>query len=126
MTLDEIELPENLYWSNEHEFKGIAQSAERAAEGTLILDYQTLNYGQQITLTGAWVTRAELAVLQVLESTPGTKRVLTLNDGSTHTVQFDFEKGGVQASDIWSSTTPDADTQYRLSIHFLTVAPDAE
>lgn len=125
MTLDEIELPENLIWQDATTFKPFAQSKERSVSGALILDYQALHYGQPVTLTGGWITGSGLAVLQAQEAVPTTKRLLTLNDASTLTVQFDLERGGIAAEPIWPTTSPDNSTQYTLTLNLITVEPDA-
>ncbi|MDP2610020.1 MULTISPECIES: hypothetical protein [unclassified Oceanobacter] len=126
MMLDTISLPENLYWSGETTFKPWASSQERAVSGALIIDVQALSYGQPIVLTGAWIHRADLAVLQALESSPLTKRTLTLNDSTVHTVLIDLASGGISATPLAPETTPTASTLYELTIHLITVEPDPE
>ncbi|WP_221800431.1 hypothetical protein [Oceanobacter mangrovi] len=126
MTLDGIELPENLYWQDETAFKPFASSQEWSVSGALVLEYQALSYGRPITLTGGWITRADLAVLQAMESVPANKRTLVLNDTTTHSVQFDLAAGGIESSPLWPTTTPDDSTEYTLTLHLITVEPDAE
>ena len=73
---------------------------------------------------GAWAKRDEVQALKALEADAGTKRTLTLNDGTTFTVLFDIEKGGVQAPLLSPELNPTAETYYELTINLLTVEPD--
>lgn len=125
MQIDSITLPENLYWSDEMTFKSHVQSKTRSVTGRPVISHQALLHGRPITLTGAWITRADLAALTVLENEPGTHRTLTLNNGDTHQVLFDLEQGGVEAVPEYPLSTPlsnpDDNTLYRLTIHLITV-----
>tara|TARA_R110002167_G_scaffold188319_1_gene389825 strand:- start:7511 stop:7888 length:378 start_codon:yes stop_codon:yes gene_type:complete len=123
MQLDDIELPSNLYWDGEYGFKPFASSQVRAVSGALVVEVQALSYGQPIRLTGAWIKRADLAALTALEFSPLTKRALTLNNGTTHTVLIDLASGGIEAEPIAAETTPDDSTLYELTINLITVEP---
>lgn len=124
MQLDTITLPSNLYWSNEFGFKSIVQSAERSVAGGMVIDFAPLAYGQKITLTGAWATRAEVLALRDLEDAGDTVRTLTLNDGTTqYSVLFDLSVGGVAAELISPELNPTAETYYELTLNLLTVEP---
>ncbi|MBM96493.1 MAG: hypothetical protein CMI09_11700 [Oceanospirillaceae bacterium] len=126
MILGSITLPDNLYWQDEQDHKPFAQSKNRSVSGGLILEYQALQFGRPITLTGAWIDGAALSALTALEIQPTTKRVLTLNNGDQHTVQFDLERGGIQATPVWPTTEPDDTTLYEITLNLITVQPDAE
>ena len=125
MQIDAITLPENLYWSDEMAFKDHVQSKTRSVTGRTVVSHQALTHGRPITLTGAWISRADLAALTALENEPGTHRTLTLNNGDTHQVLFDLEQGGVEATPEYPLSTPlsnpDDNTLYRLTIHLITV-----
>lgn len=126
MLLDAVELPSNLYWANEFEFKPVSQTKQRGVTGRLIIQSAPLVFGQPITLTGAWVTRAELLVLQAMENSIDTVRALTLNNTATHSVLFDIAAGGIVATPEYPLTAPlcnpAADTLYKLTIHLITVS----
>lgn len=125
MQIDSITLPENLYWSDEMTFKSHVQSKTRSVTGRPVISHQALLHGRPITLTGAWITRADLAAFTALENAPDTPRTLTLNNGDTHQVLFDLEEGGVEAVPEYPLSTPlsnpDDNTLYRLTIHLITV-----
>lgn len=126
MLLDAVALPSNLYWANEFAFKPVSQSKQRGVTGRMIIQSAPLVYGQPITLTGAWVTRAELLILQAMENAIDTVRTLTLNNGDTHAVLFDLEAGGLAATPEYPLTAPlcnpDAATLYKITINLITVS----
>jgi len=126
MLLDAVALPSNLYWSNEFAFKPVSQSKQRGVTGRMHIKATPLLYGQPITLTGAWVTRAELLILQAMENAIDTVRTLTLNNGDTHAVLFDLEAGGLAATPEYPLTAPlcnpDAATLYKITINLITVS----
>lgn len=124
MQLDTLALPVNLYWRDEFAWRAAAQSTQRSVGGGFVVQAMPLQYGRPITLTGAWAGRDDVQALKALEADAGTKRTLTLNDGTTFTVLFDIEKGGVQAPLLSPELNPTADTYYELTLNFLTVEPD--
>jgi hypothetical protein len=121
MQLENLNLPENLYWQNEFEHKNLAQSVERTVSGGAVVEHAPLSYGQTIKLTGAWATRAEVIALKMLEN---VNAVMSFISGSgTHSVVFDIEAGGVVANLLSPEVSPKSDTQYELTINLLTVEP---
>jgi hypothetical protein len=119
MRLENLDLPENLYWKNEFEHQSLAQSIERTVSGGVVVEHSDLTYGQKIKLTGAWATRAEVVLLKALES---ANEVMTfISNTGTHSVVFDLESGGVDASLLNPEIAPDSDTLYELTLNLLTV-----
>jgi hypothetical protein len=121
MRLENLDLPENLYWQNEFEHKNITQSVDRTVSGGVVIEHARLSYGQKIKLMGAWAVRAEVAVLKTLENA-NTVMSFISNNG-THSVVFDIESGGVDANLLIPEVAPDSDTLYELTINLLTVEP---
>jgi hypothetical protein len=121
MRLENLDLPDNLYWQNEFEHKNIAQSVERTVAGGVVVEHATLSYGQKIKLTGAWAVRAEVVVLKALENANAVMSFISNN--GTHSVVFDIESGGVVANLLSPEAAPDSDTLYELTINLLTVEP---
>ena len=121
MRLENLDLPENLYWQNEFEHKNLAQSVERTVSGGAVIEHAPLSYGQKIKLTGAWATRAEITVLKALESANAVMSFVSNN--GTHSVVFDIESGGVEANLLSPEVAPTSDTLYELTINLLTVEP---
>lgn len=122
MRLENLELPENLYWKNEFSHKSIAQSSDRTVSGGTVYESQILMYGQKITLVGAWATRAEIVVLKALESS-GSVNIFTSNSGELFSTVFDIESGGLSAELVGPEINPDSETLYELIINLLTVEP---
>lgn len=123
MQLDTLNLPGNLYWSDEFGFIPTAQSKERSVAGGMVVEMAPLQYGQKITLTGDWADRATVLALRDLQAQPATVRTLTLNNASTHAVLFDIEAGGVDAELLSPELNPTAETLYELTLHLITVEP---
>jgi hypothetical protein len=121
MQLENLSLPENLYWQNEFEHKNLAQSVERTVSGGVVVEHASLSYGQKIKLTGAWATRAEIVVLKALESANAVMSFVSNN--GTHSVVFDIEAAGVEANLLSPEVAPNSDTLYELTINLLTVEP---
>lgn len=121
MQLENLNLPENLYWKNEFEHKNLAQSVERTVSGGVVVEHASLSYGQKIKLTGAWAARAEVVVLKALESANAVMSFVSNN--GTHSVVFDMEAAGVEANLLSPEVAPNSDTLYELTINLLTVEP---
>jgi hypothetical protein len=119
MRLENLDLPENLYWQNEFEHKNLAQSVERTVSGGAVVEHAPLRHGQKIKLTGAWATRAEIVVLKTLESANSVMSFVSNN--GTYSVVFDIESGGVEANLLSPEVAPASDTLYELTINLLTV-----
>jgi len=123
MNLAGIELP-NFYWKDQFKFKSVAQSKNRGADGALNIQYKKLHYGKPVHLTGGWLTIAVIKQLLELEDEPGVKRVLTLVDGTKHSVFFDFEAGGVSPDPLFNVSDPTDETVCEVSIYLITVEAD--
>ena len=52
MTLDDIELPDDLLWVNEYQWQPVAQETERTLTGALLVQEQAKLYGREIELSG--------------------------------------------------------------------------
>lgn len=124
MKLDALELPENLFIKDEFEFKPVAQSIDRTVSGGSVIESMALTFGGPIVLTGAWAKRLVVVQLYAMQAAVGIKRILTMSDGSTKTVLFDIEKGGLEASPIYPEVTPTADSEYELTLNLIEVEPD--
>ena len=127
MTLDDIELPDDLLWVNEYQWQPVAQETERTLIGALVVQEQAKLYGREIELSGeqsAWVTRATIESLKALEAEAGKVMTLTLADDRTFQVIFDRSHGAaVEAQQVLPYAYPDNDYLYSLTLRLLTVAP---
>jgi hypothetical protein len=124
MQLENLNLPDNIYWQNEFEHKSIAQSIERTVSGGAIVEHASLSYGQKIKLQGAWATRGEVVALKSLENANAVMSFISnTTANSTHSGVCDIEAGGVVANLLSPEVAPDSETLYELTINLLTVEP---
>jgi len=126
MTLDDIELPDDLLWVNEYQWQPVAQEIERTLTGALLVQEQAKLYGREIELSGeqsGWVTRATVDALKAMETIPGKVMTLALPDTRTFEVIFDRSNGAaVEAEQLLPSAYPDAGYIYTLTLRLMTVA----
>lgn len=120
MILGVIELPENLYWKNEFDYKETAQTVERTVAGGVVVESAGLAFGQKILLTGAWCNRTKVKEIKAAESL-GLAVNFKTNSDENHAVVFDIESGGVQAELVSPESNPADETLYELTINLLTV-----
>ena len=94
--LDEIVLPDGIWWADEMNWSPMEQSFEYSLAGSLVVDAGQKLAGRPITLTGgedfAWTTRAIVLALKVKEATPGIELALDYN-GREFDVMFDLSGG---------------------------------
>ncbi len=93
ITLEGIELPDNLTMGNDVSWSGVESIVELTAGGRPTVWEQT-KYGRPIVLKGtvdtAWITYQTLKALQALSSTPG--EIYSLNyEGTAYNVRFAHE-----------------------------------
>lgn len=125
-----ITLPTDLDWSNEFEWNQVEQSQDRTLSGAVIIQEGLKTYGRDIDLIGgqdgAWVSRATVQALRLLEAEIGKVMLLTLPDNSTHHVQFNRTKGpAIEARQVMRLANPGDDHWYTLTLRLITVAPPA-
>ena len=96
-TGDSVDLPADLFWSDEFSWSPVEQSTERSVTGSLIVQTSERIGGRPITLEpdgddSAWITRADLEQLQAWASVPGLELELSLR-GQIRTVIFRHHDG---------------------------------
>lgn len=100
-----IDLPADLYWSDEVPWSPVLQTAERTITGAMIVQTATRIGGRPITLqapddSGGWAPRATLDQLMAWAATAGQQLTLTLR-GTARTVMLRHQDGAaVQARPI--------------------------
>ena len=127
ISLDSINLPEDLWWSDETDWTPVAQATEYGTTGALLVDVSTKLAGQPITLVGddqtAWVTRATVLSLQELAADPGLEMTLVLH-GRTFTVIFSHEGGKPIDAEPVVRISPPQDSDYYIirALRFLALS----
>lgn len=129
MTLDDIDLTDNLVWQNEFAFSSVTQERERSLTGGLLIQEGVKQYGRPIILGPSWLDRATIDALVAKAATPSTLMTLTLDDGRTFTVIFDRAQGsGIDAVPVnpYTLASQEPTWQYQTTLRLLTVEPPAQ
>ncbi|MET4694998.1 hypothetical protein [Endozoicomonas lisbonensis] len=126
MTLDTIELPDDLLWINEYSWSPVEQTTERSLSGAFLVQEQSVQHGRPIQLSGSeesgWVNRSTVEALLQLAITPNKIMNLTLADNRQFSVIFDRSNNSpIEAQQILPYAYPDDSYQYSLTLRFLTV-----
>jgi len=101
-----VELPEDLYWSDEFIWSAVEQSAIYSVTGALIIQTGKKLAGRPITLQShdgqsAVASRETMAKLQAWRNTPSQRLTLDMPDyGHTATVMFRHQDGAVEAEPL--------------------------
>jgi hypothetical protein len=123
ITLDGIDLPSDLIWSDEYGYTPVQQSKSLAVDGTLIVEAAAALKGRTITLQGGqdygWIDRATLELVRAKQYDPGLVMTLILN-GISYSVLFE-QPDGLQASPIVDYAVPDDADYYSITLKFFEV-----
>jgi hypothetical protein len=127
ITLDTIELPYELLWSDEFAWTGVVAGARYSLQGTQHIQKSKTQdgKGRAITLMGpdAWISRATLLLMYAKAADIETESmVLTLHDGRTFNVIFrHWEPPAIEATPIKKLANPGSDEEYILTLRLVTV-----
>jgi hypothetical protein len=131
ITLASITLPGDMQWIDEFDWSPVAQQVEITTGGSLLVEESAQLAGRPITLSAplngnvgfALPTRAVVAALQSLCNTPhSTSMLLTLDDGRTFNVRFDYSNGTpVEAAPIKHIVPQDDADLYTLTLRLMQV-----
>jgi len=97
-------LHRDLFWSDEHNWQAVEQTAQRTLTGGLIISAAQRLAGRPITLependSSAWMARSVVDALRNWAAEPGQELTLTLR-GVAHTVLFRHQDGGLEARPV--------------------------
>lgn len=116
-TLDELTLPDDLWWEDEIDWTPVEQAVEYSTTGALLIDVATKQAGRPITLVGgestAWITRASALALQAFAAVPGKQMALVIH-GQTFTVMFRHEEKKALDTEPLVQITPPAAGDYYI------------
>jgi hypothetical protein len=120
-----IDLPDDLFWSDEFAWSPVGQNAERTLSGVLIIEESVAIAGRPITLEGAedmaWVTRETVLRLISLRDMTGKTFTLTLKDARTFTVKFNQAAASVDTKPVTPWKQSDDGDWYTLTLRLLEV-----
>ena len=95
-TLGAVQIPEDVWWTDEFAWRAVEQSSSRSLTGARIVQIGIKAKGRPITLTsnenGGWVPRSTAMALRALFDAAPVTQTLTLADGRTFQVQIDPER----------------------------------
>lgn len=125
----DLVLPDDLLWSDEHNWSPTVASTSYLVTGALLIQSATRQAGRPITLVGApdmaWVTRATVEQLRAWAAAPvgsATGRFeLTFADGRTFTVVFRHADSPIEAEPVLGIPAQDDSAFYRLTLRFLEI-----
>ena len=126
ITLDGIELPEDLWWEDETDWTPVAQSdTEFSVTGSLMIDTGVKQAGRPITLAGAEdasiVARSTILALMAKVAIPAHEMTLAI-DARSFTVVFRHGDGNpVEAVPMYKKSPPADEDYYWLTIRLLEV-----
>ena len=125
ITLDGIQLPVDLLWSDEWAASSVAQTVRRTLDGGLVVFYSELRAGWPITLESqpdaGWLTRAQVEAVALRAASPGGLYTLTLR-GHTWQVMFRHHTApAFEARPLVSVANPQAGDFYLATLKLMTV-----
>lgn len=95
-TLGTIQIPEDVWWTDEYGWRAVEQSSTRGLTGARIVQVGIKTKGRPITLAsnekGGWVPRSTARALHALFDAAPITQTLTLADGRAFQVQVDPER----------------------------------
>lgn len=120
-----VELPDDLYWSDEWTWAATEQSFTRGLTGGVIIQAAARVEGRPITLQapprGGWMTRADLATVRAWGDTPEQELTLALR-GTNYTVRFrHHDDPAIQAEPVLHFADPAPEHYVRPTLKFITV-----
>lgn len=117
-------LPEDLLWTDEHEWPAVEQRQQYGLTGAIIIDSAAKVSGRTIRLeageTFAWMARSTLDTLRTWAALAGQQFTLS-HAAVDHTVVFDHVAGAIEASPVWEVSDPSSTDPYVVSLRFLKV-----
>lgn len=128
ITLNGVELPQDLEWQDEFDWQPVASSYQRTLTGKMLVEEAPLIKGRPITLFGGpeacWVPRSLVLALKAMESTPSNpENPMTLNYHGQQIPVIWQRSGGpsVDAKPVQRVRNPGADHKYYITLRLMEV-----
>lgn len=123
-TMEVLELPDDLYWTDEFEDVPFEEREERTATGLLLLFQQAKLEGQPLTLSSSpdrnWIQRVKVRKLYAWGREMGLKMKLSMEspvDSRSFTVSFRHsDKNAIEATPIIDAKPLDDEIYYRITL----------
>ena len=124
ITLNGIELPSGMLWSNEFSEQLVSQNTQRTLSGSTVIFHGKRTNGIPITLASGtdygWTKRSIVVQLKELVKQAGLVMHLLIK-GESYNVVFDHAKGALAATSIYPYADPQDDHFCRININLITV-----
>ena len=123
ITLNGIQLPDQLVWEDEFAWSPANQQITNTLTGALFIQESEAG-GRPISLVHsdkAWIRRATLSQIKDMEAQLGLLMPLQLHDGRQFTVVFRRDPAGVVAEPVVEYADPDDADLYTISLYFTVV-----
>ena len=125
ITLDGIQLPVDLLWSDEWAASSVAQSVRRTLDGGLVVFYGELRAGWPITLESqpdaGWLTRAQVEAVALRAASPGGLYTLTLRGQAWQVMFRHHDAPAFDARPLVPIANPQAGDFYLATLKLMTV-----
>ncbi|MEE2025027.1 hypothetical protein [Alkalimonas mucilaginosa] len=121
MIIDTITMPD-MPWVNEYSWSSRVANTQYASSGALMVEVAQRQAGRSIVLQEDLITRELVnALVTHAEETPGEFQI-TLGDGRTFTVMWDYSNQPVAATPLQDEVDPDNDSYLMaVTLRFITV-----
>lgn len=130
ITLDDVQLDDQLQWVNEFDHNPIEQTREHSITGALLIQEGVKLYGREIELRsngGVWTPLSVVRQLEVMRDEPGRVMLLTLPGNRQYHVIWNRTSGSpLTAEPLFREAYSTPDSVYDVNLRLLTVAPPAE
>jgi hypothetical protein len=120
MTLNLLQLPDDLFWHDEFSWSAVRQSSDLTLTGALIVEEAAQQAGRPITLIDGWASRAVVEQLYLLVQQPGQVHTLVMG-GQTYTVMFRHSEGALTATPLLPVTDPAPTDPYLITLRLMVV-----
>jgi len=119
LLINTVDYGDNWIWPDEYDWNPVAQATEQTLTGALVVEEHTRLAGRPITLTGGWLTRAQLDALAVLRDIGGQ---LSLSwRGVTYAVVWRQADKAIEARQVFDVAEPAAGDLYETTLRFTEV-----
>lgn len=126
ITLDAIDLPIDLIWSDEYGWSPVTQNIKKSLTGALVIQEAAQQKGRLITLVGgvdaAWIDRTTADLLKAKSDIPDLTMTLIFH-GVSYQVKFSRSgnKSPFEPKEIYDLADPDAAHVYSFTLRLMEV-----
>lgn len=125
ITLDGIELPTGLLWSDEFASTRVTQTVRRTLDGSVVVFYGEMRAGLPITLESepdaGWMTRSQVEALALRAASPGGVYTLTLRNQTLSVMFRHHDAPAFDARPLVPLANPQPGDFYLATLKLMTV-----